>query len=240
MSSPSPATSRLLHHLSLAVLVAAMIAVLAMVFGDTVLFPFAPYVPTEATMGIVQRIFYFHVPSAITSFLAFFVAFLASCAYLATRRLTWDNIAHAAVEIGVLFCTAVLVSGPLWARPVWGAWWPWEPRLTTTLILWLLYISYLLLRTYTENREQRARFSAVLGIIAFLDVPVVYLSVRWWRGVHPIVFGPGGGGIAPRMGHAFMAALGTFFLLFVVLLHLRTRIGSLEDEVEELRASRAA
>jgi len=214
-----------------------MIAVLAAIFGDTILFAFPSYVPTESSMGIIQRIFYFHVPAAITAFLAFFVAFVASIGYMATRRLAWDNVALASVEIGVTFCTIVIVTGPLWARPVWGSWWPWDPRLTTTLILWLLYLVYLLLRTYSENREQQARFCAVMGIIAFLDVPIVYFSVKWWRGVHPIVFGSGGGGIAPRMFHTFMAALLTFFLLYGLLLMQRTRLARLEDEFEELLAA---
>lgn len=223
-------------HILLGVITVMMISVLAAIFGDTVVFPFAPYVPTESSMGVVQRIFYFHVPSAISAFLAFFVAFVASIGYLATRRLWWDNLALSSVEIGVVLCTIVIVTGPLWARPVWGSWWPWDPRLTTTLILWLLYISYLLLRTYSENRAQKARFCAVLGIVAFLDVPIVYFSVKWWRGIHPIVFGSGGGGIAPRMNHAFLGALFTFFLLYALLLMLRTRVANMEDEVEELRA----
>jgi heme exporter protein C len=191
-------------------------------------------------MGVVQRIFYFHVPAAITSFVAFFVTFMASITYLATRRLFWDQLAVSSAEIGVLLCTAVIVSGPLWARPVWGQWWPWDPRLTTTLILWLLYIAYLLLRSYTENREQQARFCAVLGIVAFLDVPIVYYAVRWWRGIHPVVFGSGGGGIAPKMSHAFSASMLTFLLLYALLLVLRTRLAVMEDQAEELRAGTAA
>lgn len=223
----------------LALLSLLLVGVLAAVFGDTVLLPFTSYVPTESTMGIVQRIFYFHVPAALTSFLAFFVSFVASLGYLARRSLAWDRVAAASVEIGVLFCTMVLVSGPLWARPVWGAWWPWEPRLTTTLLLWLLYLSYMLLRSFTDSREQRARFSAVLGVLAFLDVPVVYFSVRWWRGVHPVVFGPGGGGIEPRMRQVFLVALFAFALLYVILLAARVRLAALEDEVTALRAGAA-
>jgi len=223
----------------LALLSFLLVGVLAAVFGDTVLLPFGSYVPTESTMGIVQRIFYFHLPAALTSFLAFFVAFVASLGYLARRRLVWDRVASASVEIGVLFCTMVLVTGPLWARPVWGAWWPWEPRLTTTLLLWLLYLSYLLLRGFTESREQRARFSAVLGVLAFLDVPVVYFSVRWWRGVHPVVFGPGGGGIEPRMRHVLFVATLAFALLYVILLAMRVRLAALEDDVTALRAGAA-
>jgi heme exporter protein C len=226
----------LYSYILLGVITIMMVGVLAAVFGDTVVFGFSAYVPTESSMGIVQRIFYFHVPAAISAFLAFFVAFVASIGYLTTRRLSWDNVALASVEIGVMLCTIVIVTGPLWARPVWGSWWPWDPRLTTTLILWLLYISYLLLRTYSEDRAQQARFCAVLGIVAFLDVPIVYFSVKWWRGVHPIVFGSGGGGIAPRMNDAFLGALFTFFLLYLLLLLLRTRLANMEDEVEELRA----
>ncbi len=217
-----------------------MIAVLAAIFGDTLVFSFASYVPTESSMGIIQRIFYFHVPAAITPFLAFFVTFVASIGYLATRRLAWDHVALSSVEIGVTFCTIVIVTGPLWARPVWGSWWPWDPRLTTTLILWLLYIAYLLLRSYSENREQQARFCAVLGIVAFLDVPIVYFSVKWWRGVHPIVFGSGGGGIAPRMMHTFLAALVTFFLLYAFMLFHRVRLARMEDDFEQIRAAQSA
>lgn len=229
----------LVDSLLLALVSLLLIGVLGAVFGDTVLLPFTPYVPTESTMGVVQRIFYFHLPSALASFLAFFVAFVASIGYLARRSLAWDRVASASVEIGVLFCTMVLVSGPLWARPVWGAWWPWEPRLTTTLLLWLLYLSYLLLRGFTENREQRARFCAVLGVLAFLDVPVVYFSVRWWRGVHPIVFGPGGGGIEPRMRQVLVVAVLAFALLYALLLAVRVRLAALEDELDALRSGAA-
>jgi heme exporter protein C len=190
-------------------------------------------------MGIVQRIFYIHLPAALTSFLAFLVACVASVGYLVTRRLSWDTVAHASVEIGVLFCTAVLVTGPLWARPVWGAWWPWEPRLTTTLILWLLYVTYLVLRTYGETREQTARMCAILGIIAFLDVPLVYYSVRLWRGIHPVVFGPQGGGIEPRMRDALLVFMAAFAVLYVLLLIHRVRLGWAEDEVEALHLARA-
>ncbi|MFQ5671089.1 MAG: cytochrome c biogenesis protein [Acidobacteriota bacterium] len=215
-----------------------MVGILAAIFGDTLLLPFTPYVPTEATMGIVQRIFYFHVPAAMVSFLAFFVTFCASGLYLFTKGLFWDNLASASTEVGVLFCTIVLVTGPIWARPVWGVWWTWEPRLTTTLVLWLLYVAYLLLRTYTENREQQARFSAVMGIVAFLDVPIVYFSVRWWRGVHPIVFGPQGGGLAPRMEHVFSLSILLFLLLYALLLWHRTHLAWLEDRIESLQPNR--
>src|SRR5215471_16858485 len=157
-------------------------------------------VPNEVTMGVVQRIFYFHVPSAWVAFLAFFVVFVASIFYLATRRLVWDSVAHAAAELGVLFCGIVLFTGPIWARPAWGTWWTWEARLTTTLVLELVFIAYLVLRSQAESREQAARLSAVVGIVGFLDVPIIYYSVQIWRGHHPIVFKSSGGqGLEPIM-----------------------------------------
>lgn len=223
-------------HLLLVIITPLMALVLALVFGDTLLFPFTSYVPTETSMGIVQRIFYFHVPAAITAYLAFAVAFVGSILYLVKRKLAWDNLAHSSVEIGVLFNTMVLVSGPLWARPSWGTWWPWDPRTTTFLIMWLMYVAYLLLRAYVPDREQCARFSAVLAIVAALNIPLVYYSVQWWRSIHPVVFGPKGGGIEPRMQTALLLALLTFFLLYGLLLVHRTRLARLEDQVADLRS----
>jgi heme exporter protein C len=187
----------------------------------------------EREMGEVQRIFYFHVPSAIISFLAFLVVCIASILFLATGRKRWDILAHSSAEIGVLLCTLVLVSGPIWAKPVWGVWWTWEVRLTTTLILWLVYVAYLMVRSYTENPDQGARFAAVLGIVGFLDVPIIWFSVRLYRGLHPTVLRvQGGGGLDPQMRQVFLFSLFTFFLLFAFLLWLRTRIGHLDWESE--------
>jgi len=141
--------------------------------------------PTDSVLGHVQRVFYFHVPIAIMSFLAFFVVFLASLVYLIRRGTRWDSLAHSAAEVGVIFVTLALLTGTLWARPVWNTWWAWEPRLTTTLILWLIYVAYLMVRAYAPNRARAAVYSAVVGIIGFVDVPIVYYSVQWWRGIHP-------------------------------------------------------
>lgn len=193
-------------------------------------------VPDEATMGVVQRIFYFHVPSAWICFLAFFLVFVTSILYLKTRSPVWDTLAHASAELGVVFCTIVLITGPIWARPVWGTWWTWEARLTTTLILYLIYVAYLVLRAQAQNREQEARLAAVLGIVGFLDVPIIYFSVKIWRGHHPIVFKTGGGeGLEPVMMHTFLLCMITFTLFFALLLLLRLRLGRLRDEVEELK-----
>src|SRR5690606_1870764 len=134
------------------------------------------YAPPERTMGEVQRIFYFHVASAWNAFLAFIVVAAASIAYLLTRQPRWDQLAHASAEVGVLFTTLTLMGGTLWMRPVWNTWWTWDPRLTTTLILWFIYVGYLLLRSLTEGSERRARLAAIYGIIGFIDVPIVYLS----------------------------------------------------------------
>jgi len=192
--------------------------------------------PTERTMGTIQRIFYLHLPSAFISFLAFFVVFVASVGYLITRRLTWDWAAVSAAEIGTIFCAAVLITGPLWAKPVWGIWWTWDARLTTTLILFLLYVGYLMLRLYVPDSQRRARLAAVVGIIGFVDVPIVYMANRWWRTQHPepVIAGGEGSGLDPRM---WLGVLWAFagLLSFAALLFLqRYRLESLRAELLEL------
>lgn len=193
------------------------------------------YAPREMMMGDAQRIFYFHVPSAWIGFLAFFVVFVASLLFLRTRQRRWDALALASAEIGVIFTTLVLLTGPLWAKVAWGAFWVWDARLTTTLILWLIYVAYLMLRSTTEN-ERRARFAAVLGIIGFIDVPLIYLSVSWWRTMHPgyVVSEPGG--LAPQMTQTLIVALVSFTLLFALLLVARLRLEQARDRLLALRA----
>lgn len=216
---------------------AAFAALLAATAGAMVLALHAIFLvaPEERVMGPVQKIFYFHVPSAIVCFLSVFVLMGASIAYLWTRDARWDHLARAAAEIGLLFCTIVLVSGPIWAKPAWGVWWTWEARLTTTLVLWLLLGGCLLVRGYAEHREQAARLAAVLGIVAALDVPIVYKAVDWWRGQHPQVFGPGkGGSLAPGMQEAFLVSVVAFLLLYAVLLAMRTRLAALEERAQVL------
>jgi heme exporter protein C len=131
------------------------------------------FVPTEADMGIVQRIFYFHIPLAWLAFLAFFIVFLGSVLYLTKRDNKWDRLASSSAQIGVMFTTLFLIAGSLWAKPIWGVWWTWDPRLTSSLVLWVIYIAYLLVRSYAASSEQGARFGAVIGIVGFLDVPIV-------------------------------------------------------------------
>ncbi len=155
--------------------------------------------PTEATMGDVQRIFYYHLPSAWVAFLLFFVNFLASVWYLIRRNAGADALALAAAEVGVSFCTIVLLTGPIWARPVWGIWWTWDARLTSTLVLWLIYVSYLVLRHYATGGQVPV-LAAALGIFGFVDVPIVYMAIRWFRTQHPqpVIGGGEGSGLAPR------------------------------------------
>jgi heme exporter protein C len=162
--------------------------------------------PTEATMGDIQRIFYYHFPSAMMTFLFFFISFAASIVYLASRRnhpqraLSADAAALAAAEMGMVFCTLVLIQGPLWARPVWGIWWTWDARLTSTLVLWLIYASYLLLRKFADGPQMQT-VAAVLAVFGYVDVPIVYFSTRWWRTQHPapVIGGDANAGLDPSM-----------------------------------------
>ena len=192
------------------------------------------YAPREVTMGDAQRIFYFHVPSAWIGFLGFFVVFIASLMYLRKRERKWDALALSAAEIGVVFTTLVLLTGPLWAKAAWGAFWVWDARLTTTLILWMIYVGYLMLRGSAEG-DRRARFAAVLAIVGFLDVPIIYFSVDLWRTMHPTLLITETGGLAPQMTQTLMVALLSFTLLFVFLLIQRVRLEQARDQVEFLR-----
>jgi len=196
------------------------------------------YAPTERTMGDVQRIFYFHVPSAWVAFLAFFVVFVASIAFLRTGKRSWDRLAFCSAEIGVLFITLVLLTGPLWAKPVWNVYWTWDARLTTSFILWLIYIAYLMLRRYIPDPERGARLAAVFGIVGFVDVPIVYMSIRWWRTLHPnaVVMGDEGSGLAPPMLTTLMIGLGAFTILYITLMVLRVQTVKLEESVKKLKA----
>ena len=197
------------------------------------------YAPTEQTMGDVQRIFYFHVPSAWVAFLAFFIVFCASIAFLRTGKEHWDQLAANSAEIGVLFITLVLLTGPMWAKPVWNTFWTWDARLTTSFVLWLIYVAYLMLRSYVTDKERGARFAAVFGIIGFMDVPIVYMSVRWWRTLHPspVIGGGDGSGLAPKMVTTLMICLFAFSLLFTTLLILRYKTAILTRDLNKIKSN---
>ena len=187
--------------------------------------------PTEKTMGDLQRIFYFHVPAAITGLTAFAFNFVASLMYLFRKKRRWDALALSSAEIGILFFAIVLITGPIWAKPVWFVWWTWSPRLTSSFILCLLYTAYLLIRKSYEDPDRRAVVSAVFGIIAFIDAPLVWFSIRWWRDIHPSPMLETGG-LAPSMRPAFWICLTAFLILYLYLLRRRYYLESIRNKVE--------
>jgi len=192
------------------------------------------YAPTETVMGDIQRIFYFHMGTVWVATIAFMIVFVASIFYLINGKKKWDVLAYTSAEIGVLFITMTIITGSIWAKPVWGTWWTWDPQLTTTFILWILYIVYLLIRANSGFDEKKAKYSAVFAIIAFIDLPLVYISARVMRGISPVVFGPGGGGIEPKMLNALLITLVSFTLLFILLLIERVKIENLKYQINKL------
>ncbi len=193
--------------------------------------------PEEATMHQIQRIFYFHVSAWVATFTAFTIVFIANVAYLMTRGPRWDSLGVSAAEVGVACCSIGLITGPLWAKPVWGIWWTWDARLTTTFIMWLMYISYLMLRGLLEDPRHRASLSAVFGIFAFLDVPLVYVSNRLWRTQHPqpVFFGGPNSGIDPTMAKVFLICMVAVLVVMIPVLVDRYRVECMRRDVEELR-----
>ena len=196
--------------------------------------------PTEQTMGDVQRIFYYHVPSGWVAFLCFFINFAASAVYLWKRSPASDALAGASAEVGVVFCTVLLITGPLWARPVWGIWWTWDARLTTTLVLWLIYVSYLVLRRFAAGGQTQV-LAAAFGIFGFIDVPIVYFSIRWFRTQHPspVMGGGENSGLAPAMLHVFLTNLAVFTLMGLLFVSLRYKLQMEEQALEAAHAQAA-
>lgn len=195
------------------------------------------YAPQEVTMGEVQRIFYIHVSSAWTAFLAYFLVFFGSVGYLWKRARFADELAQAAGEVGFVFCSGVLATGPLWAKPVWGIWWTWDARLTSTFVLWLLFISYLMLRSYLIDPGRASLLGAVVGVMGFVDVPIVYMSIRWWRTQHPqpVIAGGEGSGLDPRMAVTLLVTWGAFLCLFSYLVRQRLWLAEARQELVALR-----
>ena len=171
---------------------------------------------------------------------AFIIVFIASIQYLRKETRFWDILAFASAEVGVLFITLTIITGSIWAKPVWGTWWTWDPQLTTTFILWMLYIVYLILRSAAGSDLKKAKYAAVFGIIAFLDLPLVYASARLMRGISPVVFGGRGGGIAPEMMVALLITLFAFTLLFIFLLLERINLERMKDDVAAIKLEEAA
>jgi len=212
-------------------------ALLFLLFGLMVLALYSAflYAPTEKVMGVVQRIFYFHVAAAWTGLLSFFFVFAGGVLYLWKKKPGYDYFAYAAAELGVLFCTIVLVTGPIWAKPVWNVWWTWDPRLTSTFVLWLIYVAYLLFRSSLHQHPSIRTYSSVYGIIAFVDVPIVWMSIRWWRTIHPKVITAQKVDLDPRMWTAVLVCFLALMVLYYVLIRIRIRVERMKDEVQLLQ-----
>lgn len=204
-----------------------LVSLLALVAGSVVgLF----VVRADALQGEVQRLMYVHVPTAWIAMLSFFVVFVMSVLYLIQRDPRWDLVAASSAEVGVLFTAVTLVLGSLWGRPTWGVWWTWDPRLTTTAIMLVVYVGYLAVRSFAEDPDRRARWAAIVGIVGFVDVPIVYLSVHWWRTLHQPPSTPRT--MAPEMLGALMLNLLAFTLVYAYLTTRRYRIARAERELE--------
>jgi len=199
------------------------------------------WVPTEQNLGIVQRVFYFHVPLGWIGILSILVVATASAAYLITGSEKWDALAYSAAEVGVLFASLILITGSIWAKPIWGVWWTWDARLTTTLILWFIYVAYLMLSAYAPQGTQGVRYAAVFGIIGAIDAPIVYFATVWWRTAHPdLNIGPLAekGSLESSMLLTLMVAVAAFTLLFIYLLAERYSLRRAEADLDRLYQSR--
>ncbi len=195
------------------------------------------YAPRELTMGEVQRIFYVHFSLAVTALFGYLLIFLGGVAYLWKRSRAADDFSHACAEVGFVYCCGVLLTGPLWARPVWGIWWTWDARLTSTFILWLLYIAYLMLRAYVTSPGRVEILASVVGIIGFVDAIVDYMAIRWWRTQHPqpVIMGGAGSGLEPRMWLTVMVTWGAFLCLFAYLVRARMALAEARRELRALK-----
>jgi len=193
--------------------------------------------PEERTMGLIQRIFYFHVGSAWAGMDAFMVCFIANLLYVWKRAPKYDWLAVSGAEVGLILTTVVLITGPIWAHPVWGIWWTWDARLTSTFVLWLLYVSYLLLRTLVEEPDRRALLSSLFGIFAFLDVPLVFGAIRWWRTQHPspVIMGGEGSGLDPTMKKVLFFSVLAMHVLAAFLIVERYILEKMKSEVDILQ-----
>lgn len=195
--------------------------------------------PTEAQMGIVQKIFYFHVPSAYAMYVGFLVSAVGSAGYLWTRKDSWDAIGVAGAEVGVLFCAMVLTSGPLWARKAWGVWWTWDPRLTTTLLAGMIFVAYLALRPSRGQGLTEKKFAAGLAVFGVLDLPIIHYSVQRWRGQHPTVITNRGGGLSPDMYPALYWSFAAFTALVILLIWTRVRVEKTKQRARALELAAA-
>jgi heme exporter protein C len=194
------------------------------------------YAPTDAIQGQAQRIFYFHVPIAWIAMLSSGVLAFVSIIYLWKKDERWDYTARASAEIGAVFTTLTLITGSIWGRTIWGTWWSWDPKLTATLVLWFIYIGYLMLRNYMGRTPASARSAAVLGIISFVDIPIIYEAVNWWRGLHPPAEVGVAGALPPEVVLTLMISLSSFTLLFAFLMIQLYNLQKIQTQAQRLRA----
>jgi heme exporter protein C len=212
-----------------AVTIALVVAALGVIFF---------HAPVERTMGIVQKIFYFHVPSAYAMYVGFALCGIGSTVYLVKRKDAWDALAVAGAEVGLLFCAVVLITGPLWARKAWGVWWTWDPRLTTTLLAGMIFTAYVVLRSFGGGETER-RFAAGLAIVGLFVLPIIHYAVQVWRGQHPTVITSRGGGLDPAMGQALGLGFLLFTALVALLIWLRTRMERSRQALREIELQAA-
>ena len=198
------------------------------------------YAPEEAIQGGAQRIFYLHVPALWVGALAFLVVFISSLGYLFSRNTIWDIIARSSAEMGVIFLTLGIVAGAIWARPIWGIWYSFDPRGTNTLVLWLTYVSYIMLRSIVGSGPRTSRLSAFLGIVGFINVPLVFMATRWWRTLHPaptIVTSDSESGMPQEMFLAFLVCLGAFTIFYAFLMIYRVQLEQIVERVQTARST---
>jgi heme exporter protein C len=212
-----------------------MLGVLSVLIITVGLFMAFVYAPMDRVQGQAQRIFYIHVPMAWLAYLAFAFILIGSVGYLWKRSMAMDRLARSSAELGFLFTSLVLLTGSLWGRPIWNTWWTWDARLTTTLILWFIYLGYFMLRSYAGDAERGARYAAVLGIIGAVDVPIIHLSVTWWRTLHPtpIVLNTSGPELPNSMLYSMLTCFLGFTLLYAYLLVQKYRVESVKDALAE-------
>jgi heme exporter protein C len=210
------------------------VAILLVISGGYAAFFIAP---TERTMGVLQRIFYFHAATAWAGMDAFFLCFACNLLYVFKRQQRYDSLGVASAEVGLACTTVVLLTGPIWAKPAWGIWWTWDARLTSTFVLWLLYVSYLLLRSLIEEPDRRALLGALFGIFAYIDVPLVFFSIRWWRTQHPapVIMGGPGSGLDPTMSKVFFFNVLAMHVFALFLIMERYVLEKMKAEVEILQ-----
>ncbi len=192
------------------------------------------YVPVEKEMGVVQKIFYLMVPMGWLALLSFLIVFIGSIFYLINKNSKWDILAHSSASIGILFTALALLIGAIWAKPIWGVWWTWEARLTATLVLFMLYVAYFMVRSFTADEARGATFAAVIGIVGFIDIPIIALATTLWRGMHPggIIFA---GGLAPSMLLTLIISLTTFTFFYFLLLMQQISLKNDENQLKKLQ-----